>query len=280
MGEACGDGGVGESDGEEVEGGGVEGAVVDAEDGSGGGGGSEEVGESGDEVLAGDGWEHGGAAEVVVAVALDVRDAEGVHDGEVLEEGDGADVGEVFAAEDGTGGGGGGEVGEPLDETFAVFVASPGVAEGEGSGEGIEGGVGFVDDDGRVVVPCGEALAGGVGEGVVAVERLFDEEETLVEPAGEGGLGVPVIPVVVEDADVGEVFVGVEREAGVGREDGGEAEETMGVGFEVAAEFDFEVGEVEGADVIGEGVGEIVVGRGSGVGGVERVGETDRVADG
>ena len=254
--------------------------MVDAEDGSGGGGGGEEVGECGDEVLAGGGREHGRAAEVVVAVAFDVRDAEGVHDGEVLEEGDGADVGEVFAAEDGTGGGGGGEIGEPLDETFAVFVASAGVAESEGAGEGIEGGVGFVDDDGRVVVPCGEALAGGVGEGVVAVERLFDEEETLVEPAGEGGVGVPVVPVVVEDADVGEVFVGVECEAGVGREDGGEAEETMGIGFEVAAEFDFEVGEIEGADVIGERVGEIVVGRGSGVGGVERVGETDCVADG
>lgn len=253
---------------------------MDAEDGAGGGGGGEEVGEGGDEVLAGGGREHGGAAEVVVAVAFDVRDAEGVHDGEVLEEGDGADVGEVFAAEDGTGGGGGGEVGEPLDETLAVFVASAGVAEGEGAGEGIEGGVGFVDDDGRVVVPCGEALTGGVGEGVVAVERLFDEEETLVEPAGEGGVGVPVVPVIVEDADVGEVFVGVECEAGVGREESGEAEETMGVGFEVAAEFDFEVGEIEGADVIGERVREIVVGRGSGVGGVERVGETDCVADG
>ena len=129
------------------------------------------------------------------------------------------------------------------------------------------------------MVPCGEAFAGGVGEGVVAVERLFDEEETEVEPAGEGGVGVPVVPVVVEDADVGEVFVGVECEAGVGREEGGEAEETVGVGFEVAAEFDFEVGEIEGADVVGEGMGEIVVGRGDGVGGVERVGETDRVAD-
>jgi len=46
------------------------------------------------------GGEHAQAAEVVVAVAFDVGDAEGGADGEVLEQRDGADVGEVFAGED------------------------------------------------------------------------------------------------------------------------------------------------------------------------------------
>ena len=37
------------------------------------------------------------AFEVMVTIALDVLDAECGHDGEVLQEGDGANVGEVFS---------------------------------------------------------------------------------------------------------------------------------------------------------------------------------------
>ena len=44
---------------------------------------------------------HREAAEVVVAVAFDVGDAEKNHHGEILEKRDGADIGEILAAEDG-----------------------------------------------------------------------------------------------------------------------------------------------------------------------------------
>lgn len=81
------------------------------------------------------GGPHAGAAEVVVAIAFDVRDAEGSHDGEVLEEGDGADVAEVFAAEEAAMAVEEGEVEQAFGEAFAVFVAGAGVAEGEGEGE-------------------------------------------------------------------------------------------------------------------------------------------------
>ena len=89
-----------------------------------------------------DGFGPGGEAlEVVVAVALDVLDAEGGHDGEVLQEGDGADVGEVFAREvDGAFPGSsrlgeGGRVCDALDDALAVLVAGAVVAEGEGVGQ-------------------------------------------------------------------------------------------------------------------------------------------------
>ena len=77
----------------------------------------------------------------MVSVALDVLDAEGGHDGDVLEEGDGADVGEVFAREvDGAFPGGsrlseGGGVGDALDDALAVLVAGAVVAEVEGGGQ-------------------------------------------------------------------------------------------------------------------------------------------------
>ena len=55
---------------------------------------------AGEDLLLDFGGVHGEALEVVVAVVLDALDAQGGAGGEVLLEGDGADVGEVFAGEE------------------------------------------------------------------------------------------------------------------------------------------------------------------------------------
>ena len=114
---------------------------------------------------------HAEAAQVVVAVALDMGDAEQGHDAEVLQQGHGADVGEVFAAEDGatandraalleqSG------VREAFDDAFAVLVAGAAIAEIKRAGKIGEGAVAFINDHagafgpglqrgGHVIVQC------------------------------------------------------------------------------------------------------------------------------
>src|SRR4051794_2054180 len=79
----------------------VDAAILDVDGGeAAGGGGVVEVGVVGQDLLL-DGWGvHREAFEIVVAVALDALDAQGGADGQVLQQGDRADVGEVFAGEE------------------------------------------------------------------------------------------------------------------------------------------------------------------------------------
>ena len=128
----------------------------------------------------------GEAFEIVMPVALDVLDAECGHDGEVLQEGDGADVGEIFSREvDGAFPGGfrlgeGGGVGDTFDDALAVLVTGAVVVEVEGVGKGIEGTVGLVDYEGGSLWPTGEIVGDGGCEGFVSVGGLLNEEETAV----------------------------------------------------------------------------------------------------
>ena len=128
----------------------------------------------------------GEAFEIVMPVALDVLDAECGHDGEVLQEGDGANIGEVFPREvdwaftESSSLGEGGGVGDAFDDALAVLVTGAVVAEVEGIGKGIERTVGLVDYEGGSLRPTGEIVGDGGCEGFVAVGGLLNEEETAV----------------------------------------------------------------------------------------------------
>jgi len=128
----------------------------------------------------------GEAFEIVMTVALDVLDAECGHDSEVLQEGDGANICEVFPREmdgafpESSSLGEGGGVGDAFDDALAVLVTGAVVAEVEGVGKGIEGTVGLVDDEGGSLRPTGEIVGDGGCEGFVAVGGLLNEEETAV----------------------------------------------------------------------------------------------------
>ena len=193
------------------------------------------LGEVGPEVFG----EHGESAEVVVAVAFGVGDAKESDDGEVLVEGDGADVGQVFGCEvKGLRGFGLAfaqecGVGEAFDDAFAVLVAGAGVAEFEGGGQAAEGAFGLVDDEGRAVRPASQVVL----QGDIAVQGLLDEEESVEEfpygivfPAG--------FVKCSEGVDVGELFVAVEGELGLlyfaGFKDCGDVAEAVQVGVAVA----------------------------------------------
>src|SRR4051794_19617443 len=96
-----------------------------------------------------------------MAVALDAADSERGADGEVLRQGDGADVGEGLARND-IGAPrplapplrGEGDVGDALEYALAVLVTRARIAERPGDHHGIRLVVGFVDDEGRAVRPA------------------------------------------------------------------------------------------------------------------------------
>ena len=129
----------------------------------------------------------GQTLEVVVPVALDVLDTQGSHHGQILKQGDGTDVGQILSGEMNgafsvlplagkTGG-----IGNPLDDTLAIFVAHPVITQGKGLGKGIDGAVSLIDNEGRTIRPIRE-LGGDVrGKGLVPVGGLLDQQKAGIK---------------------------------------------------------------------------------------------------
>jgi hypothetical protein len=94
------------------------------------------------------------------------------------------------------------------------------------------------------------------------VQRLLDEQQAGHERL-EGRLGAEGFPQPPERLDLLEVFVAVEGEgviAGdVGRDDVGDAAESVEVARGVAPELDLEMGEAVAADAVFQGLREAVV---------------------
>ena len=94
-----------------------------------------------------------------MGVALDVRDAERRHDGQILLERDGADVGQVFAAEDEVAAGLAAAVrdeagvGDALEHALAVLVARADVAAVQRAADVVGRRAGLVDDHRQHVRP-------------------------------------------------------------------------------------------------------------------------------
>ena len=113
-------------------------------------------------------WAESGQAdkpfEIMVPVALDVLDTQGSHHGQILKQGDGTDVGQILSGKMNgafsflplagkTRG-----VGNPLDDSLAIFVTHPVITQGKGLGKGIDGAVSFIDNEGRTIGPIRELV--------------------------------------------------------------------------------------------------------------------------
>ncbi len=208
---------------------------------------------------------HGGgefaqAAEIVVTISLNVPDAERGGHGEILEQCDGAEIGEILPAKmelARSGAAAPGDergIGDAAEDPFAVLVAGAGIAPGERCLQRMKVALGFVDDDRRPGVP-GEEIGGRFRrERGVAMQRLLDEDEAA-EKARDQRIGEQLLPQRAEGSDGAKVLVSVQREGAArpdAAEQAGELMKTRAVVFEVAAEFDFEMGEPVGADAIFE----------------------------
>lgn len=141
---------------------------------------------------------HSGAAEVVVAVAFDVRNAERAHDGEVLEQGD-SGVAQVFTAEHAAVAVEQGQIQQALGDPFAVLVTRARVAGRQRAGQVVKTGVGLVYDEWRMLRPGGKGRGGFRSERTVPVQRLLHQQQPALQPCGERGARHPVIPVRAND---------------------------------------------------------------------------------
>src|SRR5215813_7249188 len=194
-----------------------------------------------------------------MAVALDVRDAERPHGGEVLLERDDGERGQVLRGHE--------EkvpplaaaippvhkrpVEERLEDTLAVLGAHATIAELDRRLERVELAVALVDDEGQA--DLGEPFGDAPIERHRAVERLLDERDRLAEArqpgspshALEQGGEVPerfVLLVAVEGDDVGLGDQAIER--------GGYRREAGQVLVELAADFHLEVSEAVRPDAL------------------------------
>ena len=154
-------------------------------------------------------------------ISLDVGDAEGGDDREVLQQGDRADVGEVFAADltplravgpvpllDEAG------VDQALEHALAVLVARAGVAEMERHGQTLQRGVGFVDDKRRAVRPLVQKKGDLGRERHVPVQRLLDKQQPL-EKRRDAGIAPELVPEGAEPSERSAALVAVQAEGPV-----------------------------------------------------------------
>ena len=200
---------------------------------------------------------HGQTVEVMVSVAFDTGIAEGRLDMEVLEEGDGSDIPQVFAAHEEVGTGvtidffDQAAVGEAFEDAFAIFVAGSPVATGEGLAENFGAGIGFVDDDRRGGASVGKFAnivrlqGGGTGEGLLDEEDVF---EKIFQIGAIGGF----LPESGKMVPPGKLFISIEGElVSVGAEtgeEGGEDFEALKVVLAVAIDLHLELIEAIGLD--------------------------------
>ena len=95
------------------------------------------------------------SAHIVVAIAFDMLDPQCVHHGEVLKQGNRADINKIFAADNRQGAiwvllsvmfkqAG---VGDAFKNSLAIFVTGSGVTEFSGTRARLQAGVGFINDE-------------------------------------------------------------------------------------------------------------------------------------
>src|SRR5438445_13441638 len=115
-----------------------------------------------------------------MAVAFHAPDTERCADGQVLQQGNRAEVHEVLAAHDPAAPrlfflemDKQARIGDTLEDTLAVFVASADVAEGEGLSQAIQLAVRFIDDDRWAELPGSHIDCRLQSD--ASMERLLDE---------------------------------------------------------------------------------------------------------
>ena len=183
-------------------------------------------------------------AEVVVAVALDVREPETGGSAEVLLEREHRQVSEVFAGLKtlSTASGAGARSGERAEHAFAVLHGNAAPAEHGGAGEVLGQRVGFVENQGGEARGARDAAIGFRFEAASPRQRLLHETHARQQPRAVG-LRCHGFKQVGERVEVAELFVAIESQRGIEIALGEEArqvEQPRAIGIEARADLDLE----------------------------------------